>query len=127
MKEDIQSREDLEKIISLFYEKLIQDDLMYPFFEEIVAEKTLASHLSIIVDFWEDILFQTYKYRNNPMKKHLDFHKKMSFEKEHFQRWLSYLNRTIDDDYQGLISERMKARANSIAMVMQTKLNLYTS
>ncbi len=127
MMKDIQSRDDLEKIISLFYQKLIQDESMYPFFEEIVAEKTLASHLSIIVDFWEDILFQTYKYRNNPMKKHLDFHKKMKFSKEHFQRWLSYLNDSIDSDFQGPISDRMKARAISIAMVMQTKMNLYTS
>ena len=122
---DIQSREDLEKIISRFYQKLIQDALMYPFFEEIVEKNDLESHLSVIVDFWEDILFQTYKYRNNPMKKHLDFHKKMKFEKEHFQQWLSYLNQTIDDHYKGSVSDRMKARATSIALVMQTKMNLY--
>jgi hemoglobin len=126
MMTDIQSRNDLEKIIALFYQQLTQDEFMYPFFQEIVEENTLESHLSVIVDFWEDILFHTHNYRNNPMQKHLDFHKKMKFSKEHFQRWLSYLNRTIDDHYQGSTSHAMKTRAASIAMVMQTKMNLYT-
>jgi len=124
---DISSREDLEKIIVLFYEKLVQDEFMFPFFQEIVEEGILKSHLSVIIDFWEDILFQTHRYRNNPMQIHLNFHQKMEFEKEHFQTWLSYLNSTIDDHFTGVVSEKMKNRAASIAMVMQTKMKLYQS
>ena len=84
MMPNIKSREDLEKIISLFYNKLVQDQSLYPFFKEIVEQGALDTHLKIIVDFWEDILFHTHKYHNNPMKIHIDFHKKINFEKKHF-------------------------------------------
>ena len=124
---DIRSREDLEKIISLFYNRLVQDKSLYPFFKEIVEQGTLESHLKVIVDFWEDILFQTYKYHNNPMKIHTDFHKKIAFKKEHFKLWLSHLHTTIDAHYEGAKSNMMKTRATSIAMVMQTKMDLYNN
>lgn len=127
MKPDIQSREDLENIISKFYQKLIQDKEMHPFFVEIVQENNLEHHLSIIVDFWQDVLFQTFHYKNNPMQKHLDFQQKMRFEKKHFTRWLQYLSEVIDEDFQGKKSSEMKTRAMSIATVMQLKMNLYES
>ena len=127
MKPDIQSREDLEIIISSFYKKLTSDHLLFPFFEEIVKSKPLEHHLSIIVDFWQDILFQTYRYKNNPMQKHLDFHQKMKFEKEHFTLWLQYLTETVDEKFEGENALNMKTRASSIATVMQLKMNLYQS
>lgn len=127
MKPDIQSREDLEIIISSFYKKLTSDHLLFPFFEEIVKSKSLEHHLSIIVDFWQDILFQTYRYKNNPMQKHLDFHQKMKFEKEHFTLWLQYLTETVDEKFEGENALNMKTRASSIATVMQLKMNLYQS
>ena len=37
MKLDIKSRKDLEKIISVFYQKLINDSELFPFFKDIVA------------------------------------------------------------------------------------------
>ena len=83
MKPDILSRTDIKFIISNFYKKLLKEDSMSPFFKEIVEEGTLELHLDIITDFWEDLLFQTYNYKNNPMQKHLDFHQKMNFEKRH--------------------------------------------
>ena len=114
MKPDILSRADIQLVISNFYKKLLKDDSMFPFFKEIVAEDTLESHLQIITDFWEDLLFQTYNYKNNPMQKHLDFHQKMNFEKRHFESWLQYLSATIDADFSGVNSENMKSRALSI-------------
>tara|TARA_R110001632_G_scaffold63953_5_gene152413 strand:+ start:7163 stop:7546 length:384 start_codon:yes stop_codon:yes gene_type:complete len=127
MKPDILSRADIQLVISNFYKKLLKDDSMFPFFKEIVAEGTLESHLEIITDFWEDLLFQTYNYKNNPMQKHLNFHQKMNFEKRHFESWLQYLSTTIDADFSGVNSENMKTRALSIANVMKVKMNLYTN
>jgi len=127
MKRDIQSRKDLEIIIANFYKKLISDQMLFPFFEEIVNTNSLEHHLSIIVDFWQDLLFQTYLYKNNPMQKHLNFHQKMKFEKHHFALWLQYLTETIDGGFQGENALNMKTRASSIATVMQLKMNLYQS
>jgi len=126
MKPDITSRVDIEQVVRNFYRKLTNDQTMYPFFREIIEKKQLEHHLTIIVDFWEDLLFHSCKYKNNPMEKHLDFHQQMSFTKDHFVLWLAYLSEIIDYFFKGEVAENMKARANSIATVMQLKMNLYS-
>lgn len=126
MKSDISTREDIHHIITEFYKKLISDEFMLPFFETIVKENHLEEHIETISDFWQDILLYTSSYTNNVMQKHLDFNKKVKFKKEHFITWLKYLTSTIDDFFEGQNAQNMKDRANSIAMVMQVKFNLYT-
>lgn len=125
MKTDISSREDIYLIISEFYKKLLSDDLMLPFFEEIIAENSLEHHLEIITDFWQDIVFDSSIYKNNTMQKHLDKNVFVKFERVHFTRWISYFFETIDALFTGLNTDKIKARATSIATVMQLKMNLY--
>ncbi len=125
MKPDISTRKDIHLIITEFYKKLTSDDKMIPFFEEIVTSGHLEEHIDTISDFWQDILLYTSSYSNNVMKKHLDFDKKVAFQKEHFIIWLDYLTTTIDTFFEGQNAQNMKDRANSIAMVMQVKFNLY--
>lgn len=125
MKPDISSRKDIKLIITKFYELLLADQKMLPFFTDIVAENQLEPHVEIISDFWNDIIFDTMTYQNNVMQKHLDKNVFVAFKKEHFTLWVSYFFETIDAHYTGNNSERMKARAQSIATVMQLKLNLY--
>ena len=125
MKKDISSREDIHFIITEFYKNLISDSEMLPFFDDIVKQNHLEKHIDIITDFWQDMLLYTNSYQNNVLQKHLDFNKKVRFKKEHFQKWLLYLQSTIDASFEGQISQNMKDRANSIAMVMQVKFKLY--
>ena len=125
MKPDISSREDIKNVITKFYDLLLDDQLMMPFFEEIVQKNELAHHLEIITDFWHDILFATNEYHQNVMQKHLQKNAFITFKKEHFTIWVSYLFTTIDAAFTGENSERMKARAQSIATIMQLKMNLY--
>lgn len=98
---------------------------MLPFFKEIVEHNHLEKHLEIITDFWNDILFDTLNYKNNVMQKHLDKNVVLKFDKAHFTIWVSYFKETITDFFEGENSESMKARAQSIAVIMQLKMNLY--
>ena len=125
MNTDISSREDIYFIITAFYKKLINDKMMLPFFEEMVRENELEDHINVITDFWQDNLLNTNSYKNNVLQKHLNFNKKVIFEKKHFQKWLHYFTITISDSFEGQISQNMIDRANSIAMVMKVKLKLY--
>lgn len=125
MKVDICSREDIKLIITKFYDKLLADENMRPFFKEIVANHQLEHHLEIITDFWNDILFDTIDYQNNVMQKHLQKHTFIKFTKAHFACWISYFFQVIDTFFNGEKAEIMKNRASSIATVMQLKLNLY--
>jgi len=125
MKPDISSREDIKKIITQFYDKLLSDEKMIPFFEEIVSNNHLEVHLDVISDFWNDILFDTNTYANNVMKKHVDKNVFVTFKKENFTIWISYLFETIDAYFEGEIVQNMKNRARSIATVMELKLGVY--
>ena len=125
MKQDISSRKDIHFIITAFYKKLVADEKMLPFFEVIIKENHLEEHIETITNFWQDILLYTSSYSNNVMQKHLEFNKKIVFEKEHFTTWLSYLKTTIDTSFEGQSAQNMKDRAASIAMVMQVKLEHY--
>ena len=125
MKSDVTSRESIHFIISDFYSKLINDKSTRPFFENFIKENSLEKHINIITDFWEDILFNTIKYSNNVLQKHLDVNTEIKFEKEHFELWLNYFIETISNNFSGLNVELMKNRAKSIATVMQVKMKLY--
>jgi hemoglobin len=125
MKLDISSRKDIKDILTTFYEKLLSDEKMLPFFEEIVANKQLDHHLEIITDFWQDILFDTTLYQNNVLQIHKEKHAFSNFKEQHFACWISYLFEVLDNQFKGLISSKMKNRATSIAMVMKVKMNLY--
>ena len=125
MKPDISSRKDIKLIITKFYDLLLADKKMIPFFDEIVANNHLEEHLDVISDFWNDILFDTNTYANNVMKKHLDKNVFVAFKKEHFTIWISYFFETIDANFLGEKAHNMKNRARSIATVMELKLGVY--
>ncbi|AUC22236.1 MULTISPECIES: group III truncated hemoglobin [Polaribacter] len=125
MKPDISSRKDIKYIITKFYDLLLADKKMIPFFEDIVAQNHLEEHLEVISDFWNDILFDTNTYTNNVMKKHVDKNVFVAFKKEHFTIWMSYFFKTIDDNFEGERAHNMKNRARSIATVMELKMGVY--
>ena len=125
MKPDISSRKDIKYIITKFYDLLLADKKMIPFFEDIVAQNHLEEHLEVISDFWNDILFDTNTYANNVMKKHVDKNVFVAFKKEHFTIWMSYFFKTIDDNFEGERAHNMKNRARSIATVMELKMGVY--
>lgn len=127
MKPDISSRKDIKQIIIKSYDCLLVDEKMMPFFKDIIAKNQLEHHLDSITDFWSDILFDTNTYRNNVMQKHFDINAFVNFKTAHFTSWISYFFETIDALYTGDNSERMKSRGQSIAAVMQLKMNLFQS
>ena len=118
---DIQTREDLHLLMSEFYLKLLADSkISYIFIK--VAKIDLAPHLLDLVDFWEQILFDTGNYRKNVLQIHMDLNQKIRLSEEHFAIWLNYFNTTIDENFVGQTAENMKTRALSIATVMKIKL-----
>lgn len=122
MKHDIETREDINLLITQFYSKLLEDKTVKHFFEDILSDGKLNHHIEIIVDFWEDILLNTVKYGRNAMKPHLNLNKKKPFLATHFDTWLQHFNTTIDANFKGDKTEFAKTRALSIATVMKIKM-----
>ncbi|HIE45640.1 MAG TPA: group III truncated hemoglobin [Flavobacteriaceae bacterium] len=123
MKKEIENREDLYLLVSKFYVKLLKDDNIKHFFDDMVKENTLEDHLQILVDFWDNILFYTGAYRRNAMRPHLLLNQTKPFQKEHFKIWLNHFNNTLDENFTGQLVHAAKTRAQSIAMVMELKVN----
>ena len=122
MKKDIANREDLLKLVTLFYNKLLSDKSISYLFTD-VAKIDLPHHLDILVDFWDSVLFQHDVYRKNAMQPHLTLHGKSPLQKHHFETWLRYFNESVDELFEGEKAFLAKERALSIATVMRIKIS----
>ncbi len=122
MKNDIRNREDLLQLVTLFYEKLLADDSISFLFTDI-AKIDLGHHLPVLVDFWDNVLFQSDTYRKNAMQPHLDLHHQSPLTKDHFVTWLRYFKESVDELFDGEKAFQAKERATSIATVIQIKIS----
>lgn len=114
---DIQSRADIEKLMTEFYEKVKKDDTIGYIFNDI-ARVNWEHHIPIICDFWETLLLDAGSYRNNAMAVHYSLNRKEPFEEKHFDRWLHLFNETVDELFSGKIASMAKTKAKSIASLM---------
>lgn len=118
---DIETREDLLLLMREFYSRLLADPTISYIFTEI-AKIDLETHLPHLTDFWEQTLFYTGGYKKNILQLHLDLNAKEKLTDTHFKIWLNHFHKTIDENFAGENAERMKSRAESIAIVMKIKI-----
>ena len=59
---DIESRNDIEAMLRSFYASAFEDELIGHFFTEVVP-LDLRTHIPVITDFWEAIVFNTHAYQ----------------------------------------------------------------
>ena len=123
MKKDIEDKADIYLLVKEFYVKLMNDDMMRHFFLDFTEPNLLEEHLQTLVNFWENILFYTGGYRKNAMAPHLKLHQSKPFKPEHFKRWLSEFNTTVNELFEGDNAHAIKSRAQSIATVMEIKIS----
>lgn len=122
MKRDVETREDLYNMLEAFYTKAFADDAIGHFFTEVVP-LDLERHLPVITNFWEAIVFNTQGYRKNVMEVHQHIHHLYNIKKEHLQRWVQLFTTNVDEHFEGPKATLMKQRAQSIATLMDIKLN----
>lgn len=120
MKKDIQNREDIIKLVDLFYIKVKSDELIGSIFTDVVHVDWDA-HLPRMYDFWENILFCTGNFDGNPMKTHKDLNQKRQMDATHFNRWNLMFQETVDNLFKGEKAEEIKNRAMNISKAMMDK------
>lgn len=119
---DIETRPDIEQLMTEFYKRLLQDSSISYIFTD-VAKIDPETHLPHIVDFWEQSLFGNNGYRKNVMQIHLELNSQEKFTHQHFNTWLSHFEKTVNEFFTGPNAEKIKTRAVSIATVMQIKMH----
>lgn len=108
-------------LMEQFYGKLLADESIGYLFTDI-AKINLATHLPLLVDFWEMVLFNSDSYRKNAMGPHMALHQKSPLKKHHFETWLKHFNETVDELFEGEKAFLAKQRAQSVANLMQIKI-----
>jgi hemoglobin len=121
MKKDIESKADIPLLINTFYSKVRENEAIGYIFNDI-AKVDWGSHLPVMYDFWESVLFHTGPYARNPMTIHKALHQRYPISSAHFREWLRLFRETVDELFEGLNAEMIKQRAESIATVMQLKI-----
>lgn len=111
---DILTKADIDKLISLFYGKVFEDELLSPFFKNMNFE----AHKPQMVHFWCFVLLDEPGYKTNVTEKHLH----MPLQKIHFERWITHFKETVDENFAGEIAEKAKQRAELVGWTIQQKL-----
>lgn len=119
---DIETREDLEKLLTDFYKIALIDEQIGHHFDDL----NLETHLPVIVDFWEKVLYGKPVYFGNPLFVHQTLHEKSPLKLEHFQRWFEIFTQTVDTLFAGKTADDAKLRAKMIAHSLNQNLNSKT-
>ncbi|PLW81332.1 globin [Kineobactrum sediminis] len=120
-KPDLNCRAHIESFVDHFYERLLADPQLAPFFLD-VAQIDLAVHLPHIKDYWCKLLLGEPGYQRHTMEIHRRLHRKRPLRPEDFQRWLEIFTSTVDDYFEGERAQRAKHLATTIAANMQKSL-----
>jgi hemoglobin len=118
---DLAGRADVEALLRRFYGRVLLDDVLAEPFTELRI-KGLDSHLPVMADFWETVLFRAGLYRGSAMHAHRHVHQQVPLSGRHFVRWLTTWNNTVDEMFQGPIAEHAKIQGARIAWAMHRRL-----
>ena len=118
---DIATREDVELLVREFYKKVRQNKTLGYIFDDVI-KIDWEYHIPILVNFWETILLDAGSYTRNAMAEHFKVNQKIRLEPEHFNTWLNLFDSTVNELFEGEISNLAKKRAHSIAQLMQLKM-----
>lgn len=117
---DIETREDIDRLMIKFYERALADATIGYIFTDI-ARLDLKHHLPVIGDFWETLLFGAGDYQRHgrsPLQVHARLSEKSPLEFEHFKRWQEIFAQTVDEMFAGTRADFAKLRAGAIARRM---------
>lgn len=121
MKTDLLGRPDLERVINRFYEHVLADAQLAPFFNQHFRVH-FDKHLPRMYDYWENVMLHTGTYNGNPMRTHQLLHAKHPLAASDFKRWLELFFTTIDELFEGPQAEELKLRARNISFLMESRV-----
>lgn len=116
-KNDIFSLEDVKLLVDTFYDKVRDDQLIGPIFNERIQNRW-PEHLAKMYSFWQTVLLGEHTYYGSPFPPHAQ----LPVQREHFERWLSLFSQTLEELFSGEIAAEAMWRANKMAAMFQYKI-----
>lgn len=122
MKQDLENREDVNNLVVSFYDKVRNNKEIGTFFNNSI--KDWDSHLEKLTDFWESNLFFKPVYSGNPKQAHIqvDRDNNNKIDAYHFGIWLNLWFKTLDELFEGPLTERAKNNARKMSSHFYLKI-----
>jgi hemoglobin len=118
---DIETRDDVERLVRTFYGRAMTDPLIGWLFVD-VAKLDLEAHVPRITSFWETILLGAQSYGGGAFRPHAALHARATLQKGHFDRWLVLWGESVDELFEGPRAELAKAHAQRVARAFYGRL-----
>ena len=93
----------VKQVVHQFYGKVRRDVLLGPVFDRFISPDEWESHLAQMCDFWSAILFQTGRYKGNPMLAHSQIDE---IGPRYFDRWVELFVETVGEECAPPLSAR---------------------
>jgi len=119
---DLANREDIERLVNTFYDRIRGDDLLGFIFND-VAKTDWATHLPKMYAFWETVIFRSGGYTGYPLGAHARIVPLTAMGRPQFDRWLVLFTATVDALFAGEKAEHIKSAASDMANVIHAKIN----
>lgn len=117
---DILALDDIKKLVDTFYEKVRQDQLLAPIFNEQIQDRW-PQHLEKMYAFWQTVLLHQQAYHGSPFPPHAQ----LPINRSHFEKWMELFTSTVDLLFAGEKANEAKWRARKMAELFQSKIDFY--
>ena len=119
-KKDILSLDDIKLLVDTFYDKVREDKLIGPIFDERIQDRW-PQHLAKMYTFWQTVLLGEHTYYGSPFPPHAQ----LPVEQIHFEKWLALFAETLNELFSGEVAKEAIWRANKMAAMFQYKIEHY--
>lgn len=123
---DIETRDDIERLVRAFYGKAMTDSMIGFIFTD-VARLDLEAHVPDITSFWETVLLGNRTYFGSPFNKHVPLHERVGLRLGQFERWLQLWFGTVDEMFAGERADQAKVHALRVAQAFHQRLQSFPS
>ena len=120
MKKDIKNITDIKLLVNTFYDKIREDQLLKDIFNNKIEDRW-PQHLEKMYTFWQTVLLEEHTYYGSPFIPHA----KLPVDLEHFEKWLTLFNTTVNDLFEGEKAERAKWQGQRMAEMFHSKIEYY--
>lgn len=123
MNGDIDTVDDVERLVRAFYRAAIPDPLLGPVFHDFGVDWSV--HIPKLVDFWAARILDRPGYAGNAVGAHQPVLERIGFGVRELARWLELWRETVDELFAGPNAERAKDRAGMAGEAIASLIRRY--
>jgi len=110
------NQENVEKMVKMFYAKVIKDEEIGYFFTNILGDNLenehWKEHRETLTNFWLSMMGQGGAYNGNPFMPHTAL---KGLNREKFSRWLELFHKVVSKIFNEEIASAFKDRSSMVA------------